>query len=457
MNFACIVRWALLAHNAYDENPLDIEDHKILQGIFVHTAIIRTLLKRFDTDLEARFEEVFANWPLDQGTRTEIINLGDAPGPWSSASAEEICRMAQAELAGRPFSDVGERRRISCKALGISWAVEFDNNQTISSISEEFVSTLQIILADLAVKDLLLLPTKVLVNTYIVNGVKLEVEEVPSNTIATWRVGFPRKWIGSSEALRDLRDAVLGLAVTILGKCSLLSVRNFMAEIEKNFSEGLTNKIFSVRPYSELYTEFMPESEFNASVRQSMKPLFSSCPFEHEEHEQLAWKRSDGPEYSKERAKEYLGNRYEKGIRSIRMSLPRLLKDHAFRDQIQKLRESGYLDWEILLIVANICVDDRAQSLLRPMASRDEQVRVTRDLIFREETENDKPISSAIFTEERVALQKQIFLGSVAKTWGLVLHQQTPDFDALERLLDARYHSSEDDIPHSQFFDSFDS
>jgi hypothetical protein len=84
-------------------------------------------------------------------------------------------------------------------------------------------------------------------------------------------------------------------------------------------------------------------------------------------------------------------------------------------------------------------------------------MRVTKDLIFREETEDDKPISPAIFTEERVALQKQCFLGSVANTWGLVMHQQTPDFDALERLLDARYHNSEDDIPHFQLFGFSDS
>ena len=457
MNFACIVRWALSAHHMYDESPLNIEDHKVLQRIFVHTAIARTLLKRFDTDLGVHFDEVFANWPLDQGTRTEIENLGDTPGPWSSAPAEELCRTAQTQLAGRPFSDMGERRKISWKALGISWVVEFDNEQMISSISEELVSTLQVILADLAAKDLLLLPTRVLVNTHITDGMKLDVEEIPSNTIATWRVGFPRKWIRNLKALDDLREAVLALAVTVLGKCSMLSADQFLAEIERIFADGLTTKIFSVRPYAELYTEFIPESEFNVSVRQSMRPLFSTYPFEHQEHALLAWNQSDGLGYFKERAREYLKNRYEKGIRPIRRSLPRLLKDQDFLSEIKKLRESGYLDWEILLIVANICVDDRAKSLLRPMASIDEQMRVTKDLIFREETEDDKPISPAIFTEERVAIQKQCFLGSVANTWGLVLHQQTPDFDALERLLDVRYHNSEDDIPHLQLFGSLDS
>jgi hypothetical protein len=436
----------------YDESPLNIEDHKVLQRIFVHTAITRTLLKRFDTDLGVRFDEVFSNWPLDHGTRTEIENLGDTPGPWSSAPAEELCRTAQMQLAGRPFSDVGERRKISWKALGINWVVEFDNDQMISSISEELVSTLQVILADLAAKDLLLLPTRVLVNTHITDGMKLDVEEIPSNTIATWRVGFPRKWIRNLKALDDLRDAVLALAVTVLGKCSMLSDDQFLAEIERIFADGLTTKIFSIRPYAELYTEFMPESEFNVSVRQSMRPLFSTYPFEHQEHALLAWNQSDGLGYSKERAREYLKNRYEKGIRPIRRSLSRLLKDQHFLSEIKKLRKSGYLDWEILLIVSNICVADRAKSLLPPMAPFHEQERVMNELMFREEAESDKQISSSIFTGERIALQRKIFLASVAGTWGLVLQQRTPDFEALDKLLDARYHNSGDDIPHHELF-----
>lgn len=452
MNFVCMVKWALSAHGMYAERPLDIDEGQALQRTFVHTAIIRALLKRFDTNLGSSFDEAFVKWPIDQGIREEVEGLSSATGHWSAAPTEEIWRKICSEFSGRPFSDVGERRKIQWKALGIIWEVEFDDNQATSSISEEFVSTLQIILADLATTDLLLLPTKVLVSAQVVDGVKLDVEEIPSNTIATWRVGFPRQWIRNLSAIDNLRNAVLALAVTVLGKCSLLDSNRFLAVIESRFAEGLTAKIFSVRPYSELYAEFMPEDEFNVAARKSLKPLLSAYPFEHDEHSQLAWNRSDGPGYSRNRAREFLTNRYEKAIRPIKLTLPRLLKDRDFLSQIKKLRESGFLDWEILLIVANICVDDRVKNLLRPTASIDEQSRVMMDLMFHEETEADKSISPAIFTEERVALQKQIFLASVTNTWGLVLHQNTPDFHALELLLDARYHNSEDDIPHSELF-----
>ena len=107
--------------------------------------------------------------------------------------------------------------------------------------------------------------------------------------------------------------------------------------------------------------------------------------------------------------------------------------------------------------MANICVGDRVQSLFPPTELLHEQNRMTIELMFREETESDKQISPSIFTEERIALQRKILLASVAGTWNLVLQQQTPDFVALEKLLDARYHNSGDDIPHLQLFGSSDS
>lgn len=454
MNFGCIARWALSAHAMYSQDPLVLDEHPNLQRTFAHTAIVRTLLKRFDKALGKRFDEILGNWPIDAETRMEIESLTDSPGQWASAPIEEICRLAQTDLAGRLFSDVGERRNIQWKALGISWTVEFDNDRATSSVSEELVSTLQIILADLAMADLLLLPTKVLITTHISNGEEFEVDEVPSNTVAAWRVGFPRKWIRSLNALDHVRESILALAVTVLGTCSTLESDRFLSEVKSIFAEGLTTKIFSVRPYAELYCELMPEDDFNSPLRKSLSPLFPAYAFDHEEHTQLAWDTSDGPGYKKESAKEFLKNRYEKGLRPIIKSLPRLLTDQGFRCQVKKLIDAGYLDWEILLIIANICVDDRVKNELGPMAPIEEQMRLTRKLMFSEETEADIPTSPAIFTDERIDLQKQIFLLSVAKTWGLVLHQQTPDFNALERLLDFRYHNSEDDIPHPELFGS---
>ena len=51
-----------------------------------------------------------------------------------------------------------------------------------------------------------------------------------------------------------------------------------------------------------------------------------------------------------------------------------------------------------------------------------------------------------------VYIQKRIILGTIARTWELVLHRQTPDFEALAKLLDVRYNNSKDDVEHEDIF-----
>jgi hypothetical protein len=453
LTFAQILKLALIAHNMYDEWPLDLEKHEDLQRGFTYTAIVRTVTKRFDENIALAFDEVFTEWPLDEELKEGIESLSEGDsGYWQTVSVEDLWEAAQTQLTDRPFSDTGKRRKISWKALGIDWTVEFENEYFTMCISEELVSTLQIILADFAPKDLVLLPTRVHITVYISNHSQTDVHEIPSNEISTWRFGFPKSSIMNPDALDNMRINVFTLAGTVLGNCSVLNFEDFKNEMELNFAEGLPDKTFAVRPYAELYAGFLTEDEFNSLHRRSLSPLFSSKEFEALEHEQLAWIKGDGPGYSKEKANEILVNRYAGAIKPIRLTLPRFLADEQFRDLIHRLRTEGYLDWEILLLIANISVDFRLKQLLPITAPVDKQIRLMKDLFFREEEEDDVEVPVSIFTYERFEIGKRIQLGAIAVTWGLQIHQQTPDFNALERLLDERYHNSVDDVEHDDLF-----
>lgn len=224
-----------------------------------------------------------------------------------------------------------------------------------------------------------------------------------------------------------------------------------MNEMERTFAEGLPNKTFIIRFYSELYAEFLPEDNFYTPYRGSLSPLWPGMEFETPENEQLRWVDGDGPGYSRERAEEILSNRYAGAIKPIRLTLPHLLAYEEFRRLICQLKEENYLDWEILLLIINICVDHRLRIILPPTAPPDEQIK-TMETMLHEEREDDVGIPVSVFTQDRISLQKKIQIATIAKTWGLELHKQTPDFIAIERFLDTRYHNSEDDIEHEDFF-----
>ena len=68
--------------------------------------------------------------------------------------------------------------------------------------------------------------------------------------------------------------------------------------------------------------------------------------------------------------------------------------------------------------------------------------------VFREEQDDDAPFDLGIMTEQRIRMQLKLGIPAAFKTWGLMSHRQTPDFDAMKRLLDERYRHSTDDIPH---------
>lgn len=96
----------------------------------------------------------------------------------------------------------------------------------------------------------------------------------------------------------------------------------------------------------------------------------------------------------------------------------------------------------------------RVNQSISPSASQEQQVILMKKIMFREERESDTEIPLTVFTKECFDIQKKISLVSVAKTWGLEVHWQTPDFGALEKFLDTRYCNSEDDIEHKALFPS---
>jgi len=454
LNFAHIIRIALVTHYMFDDQPLDIVNNEELQILFAHAVIIQAITNKYDKSLEEAFNKIYSTWPIDDSLRDDLRVLRkEHSGTWEKMSVKDLWEIAQTQLSGRPFPDVGGERTISWKALGINWKIIFKNDYITNIISEEFVSILQIILADIANKDLALLPTNVCIYVYVTNELNIDLRELPDNEVATWRIGFPRKWIGNKEFLEDLKVDILSIAFTILENCSVLSYDNLKIEWDKTFSEGITSKTFNVRSYSELYLEFLEEDHFNLPYRGSLLFLLPHMEFKSQEYDLLKWVDEDGPGYSEELAKKIVINRYENAIKPIRYTLQRLLGNEDFRYQINRLKKEGYLDWQILLLIFNITLNYKLNQLITRDTPLDKRNQIYESLISSEEEENDVEVSPSLFTQEIFEFQWKFQLGAIAKTWGLELRQKTPDFKALERFLDVRYHNSEIDVDHNDIFE----
>jgi hypothetical protein len=453
LSFVHFGRLALGAHQRYNDNPSESQEHEDLEALLVHASILRLITRRFDPSLADKIAEMCDHWPIHPESLKGLENLlGEEHSYWRTTSLESLWEDSQKQLCGRPFCDVGNKRSIDWRALGIEWHVQFDNEYLTTLISEEFVATLQILLAELGGEDLCLLSTKAEIQCLITEHGQVDIDEQPSNEGSIWSIGFPKEWIQNPQHLDDLRSNIAALALEVLSRCSMLSFEAFQRRLGGALSEGLALKIFAVRPYAELYVQFLPLSMFEAVGRQALSPLRPDWEFNSVEHPELAWIDDPGPGYSSEKAREFLNNRYATLIRPIRLTLPRLLQDDGFRSLLQKLKEEGYLDWQILLMVSNIAVDYRVNALSSGNTSPEAQVTLLQELMFREETEDDVKVPADIFTEETFNLRKKLHLAAVARTWELLIHRDTPDFAALPRLLNVLYNNSTDDIAHEDLF-----
>lgn len=62
------------------------------------------------------------------------------------------------------------------------------------------------------------------------------------------------------------------------------------------------------------------------------------------------------------------------------------------------------------------------------------------------------PFDSEWLNAEEFPMQMRFTTGPIAKSWGLSVQRQTPDLDAIRRLLIDRFHLRTDDVAHDDWF-----
>jgi hypothetical protein len=440
------------AHNGYDPDAYDIGKYDRLRNLLVHVSILRVLTRKLaPASLTTVIERIANEWPIGPDFRELIDGLfEEASKSWEGKDCDAIRDRMEADLFGRPFFDVGRKRTVVWRALGIQWTVTFDNERDVVAVCEEFLATLQIVLADLATTDLVLLPTAVYIEMSVTATSNVATSEAPSNEEAIWRVELPRRLLDDQRNARELIPDVIALVSVLLGKCSTLSRDAFHTRLETAFKEGLFAKTMVVRPYAQLYSEIIGPDDFGADVRSRHDPLFVRENFSPHEAVELEWKDGDAPGYSRGTAEEFIANRYARTIPPIRFSLPRLLCDPIVGPRLRALREQGLKDWEILLLIMNRVARYRIDEARPP--TLEEHKRLMSEFVKTEESDTATPVPQSAFSDEEIQMQLMTGTATMAKTWGLVLHRQTPDFAALRRLLEVRYHITRDDIPHTDIF-----
>ncbi|GAA4256391.1 hypothetical protein [Dactylosporangium darangshiense] len=118
----------------------------ILQKIDFHTLTALLTAERLRPQILPVLRKALGKTDYER----DIDEIADEVRSKFSLTEETLVAECDAQLAGRPFGDLGSRRTLTFSALGTTWFVTCLNNQYGVLAAERFVAGAQILIVELA-------------------------------------------------------------------------------------------------------------------------------------------------------------------------------------------------------------------------------------------------------------------------------------------------------------------
>lgn len=443
------------AHLRWAPDAGNLERHAYVKEAMEYQASTAVIAEQVRPEFLPAIHDILRGGLSDGFTHSHEMSLEAVP------RTEQEWTDWLSDKAGAPFSDAGPSRAVAFHALGLRWAVHGRNEQDTVLALEDFTSTLQILLAEFASLDPVLIPQDIdiEIRTY-------QPGHPPADTYLTRVDAGRRLWLlflpsgdpadASAEAAdpeeREPGD-VLHLAFQVLLGSSLLDQQGFSDLMDQAARNGLFSNLEIGRPYREL--ALFRTRPVPPLAGPHYRPLANAQhPNPRAGAPQLQPRTGPGPGYSTERAHELLGERYRILPVSINHTIPSLLSDPGTADVFQELRRAGWKDWHLLSVVANLTINHRL-ALRHGTITADRARQMAgafRAEALRAEEPGDPKIAPDQITPDAMEQGIRLVAMSSLHRWGLALHHGTTDSEAIMQLLAERYRFWDDDVPHTDPF-----
>jgi hypothetical protein len=127
-----------------------------------------------------------------------------------------------------------------------------------------------------------------------------------------------------------------------------------------------------------------------------------------------------------------------------------LLANAEFTRTARRLQSEGWLDWHLLIAIANVVINHRAASrgmtLTRQMTDTQREAFI--NLAYAPALATDPLLPPEIFDEDTLRLHLASAAAAGVATLGLTIHAGPIPSDSLLEFLGQRYRYWEDDTPH---------
>lgn len=209
VSFSELMPLILSSHYEYLNDPDNWEEHERLQATVYHFFVARALSKALNGDsTTALMNGPLAAVNMPEDLAKELLIPSTEWARFETFSATQLRDEMQRDFFGVPLSDTGPTRAYAWAALGIQWRVTCPNNYDTICLVEQFVAILQIALADLAQRDLCLLPTNVSIQVELKAIRRARLEILPGNNASGMMVTLPKINAVSQDELEEIQHDV---------------------------------------------------------------------------------------------------------------------------------------------------------------------------------------------------------------------------------------------------------
>lgn len=448
-----LLRVTLFAQNVYAEDPANLDRHEYLDELLQREAFALHVAHH----LAPVYEPAIRLTAQEMGTEELLDTLADQIGGGEEWTVERVVAALDQQGHGRPFADAGPTREIQWSAFGIVWTVRSQNTRRSTLATERLISALQIIQAELAFSDAVWIPSEIRIEVRLDGGHRAPgadvLERVQDTAGSRWIVHLiPGDSVREENALTHLvTDSSL-----LLLDGSLLGREQFLELVKDAFQRGLWHKLSGARPYDEA-ADFLDDEDYEAMRLLPPGPLGTQVLREaHSEHPELQPKTGVSAMYHHDEAIENIQRRYDVMMPIARLTIPRLVSNEDSSAVLRELREEGWLDWQLMMAIANIIGNARPDSeglnltVDSPPAARER----ANALMRMEELETDPKLGPEAFTRDRILTALEFTVLITLPSYGLHLNTPTPVPTTILGVLRNRFNFGIDDIEHVDLLDS---
>ena len=352
-----------------------------------------------------------------------------------------------------PLNDVGCKRVIQFYALGSLWKFSFDNSFELLSVGEEFLAVIQILLAEISLSeiDFHLLKSNIEIELILSDTYRSPVQK-ESNEVIKWEIFICFMDEKDMENAKKHSAFMVSSLLNVLNNISLLPYTEFKEKFWKFFGESnISSKQLSVNLYQKMHRDVYIKEDFevyNSTFFQKEK-LSLNLP---KENKFMKWQDTLSEKYYENFSLEAIKNRNNNVKKSIYITLEELKKEPDFLALINKYRNEGWKDWQILVNMQNFMINHKVRIFENHILSNTEgEVFYGKfQKMFHKYSlmdEKDCYIKYPLEAFKSKEFNDQFNIGalSILSTYGLESKLLTPNFKALKEFMDVRFNISVDD------------